>query len=42
VPVGRALNTVQVGTDFQARLAIVLLAVMLDRMTGVGRGTTPS
>jgi glycine betaine/proline transport system substrate-binding protein len=33
VPVVRALNTVQVGVGFEAGLAIVLLAIMLDRMT---------
>jgi glycine betaine/proline transport system substrate-binding protein len=37
VPVVRALNTVQVGMGFEAGLAIVLLAVILDRMTRVGR-----
>ncbi len=38
VPVVRALNTVQVGTGFEAGLAIVLLAVILDRVTRIGRG----
>ena len=33
VPVVRALNAVQVGMGFEAGLAIVLLAVILDRMT---------
>jgi glycine betaine/proline transport system substrate-binding protein len=33
VPVVRALNTVQVGMGFEAGLAIVLLAIILDRMT---------
>ncbi len=33
VPVVRALNTVQVGMGFEAGLAIVLLAIMLDRIT---------
>jgi glycine betaine/proline transport system substrate-binding protein len=33
VPVVRALNTVQVGMGFEAGFAIVLLAIMLDRMT---------
>jgi glycine betaine/proline transport system substrate-binding protein len=33
VPVVRALNTVQVGTGFEAGLAIVLLAIVLDRIT---------
>jgi len=33
VPVVRALNTVQVGMGFEAGLAIVLLAIMLDRMS---------
>jgi len=37
VPVVRALNTVQVGTGFEAGLAIVLLAVVLDRITRFGR-----
>lgn len=36
VPVVRALNTVQVGMGFEAGFAIVLVAIMLDRMT---RGT---
>ena len=35
VPVVRALNTVQVGMGFEAGLAIVLVAVVLDRMTRV-------
>ena len=35
VPVVRALNTVQVGMGFEAGLAIVLLAIMLDRITRV-------
>ena len=33
VPVVRALNTVQVGMGFEAGLAIVLLAIMLDRIS---------
>ena len=33
VPVVRALNTVQVGLGFEAGLAIVLLAIILDRIT---------
>ena len=33
VPVVRALNTVQVGMGFEAGFAIVLLAIVLDRMT---------
>ena len=33
VPVVRALNTVQVGMGFEAGLAIVLLAIILDRLT---------
>jgi len=37
VPVVRALNTVQVGMGFEAGLAIVLLAVILDRITRIGR-----
>ena len=35
VPVVRALSTVQVGMGFEAGLAIVLVAVILDRMTRV-------
>ena len=37
VPVVRALNTVQVGMGFEAGLAIVLLAIVLDRLTRFGR-----
>jgi glycine betaine/proline transport system substrate-binding protein len=33
VPVVRALNTVQVGTGFEAGLVIVLLAITLDRLS---------
>jgi choline ABC transporter permease protein len=33
VPVVRALNTVQVGMGFEAGFAIVLLAIILDRIT---------
>jgi ABC-type proline/glycine betaine transport system permease subunit len=33
VPVVRALNTVQVGTGFEAGFVIVLLAIVLDRIT---------
>ena len=33
VPVVRALNSVQVGVGFEAGLAIVLLAIILDRIT---------
>jgi len=33
VPIVRALNTVQVGMGFEAGLAIVLLAIILDRIT---------
>ncbi len=33
VPVVRALNTVQVGMGFEAGMAIVLLAIMLDRIS---------
>jgi ABC-type proline/glycine betaine transport system permease subunit len=36
VPVVRALNTVQVGMGFEAGFAIVLLAIILDRITHVG------
>ncbi len=41
VPVVRALNTVQVGTGFEAGLAIVLLAVILDRITRFARRDGP-
>ncbi len=37
VPVVRALNTVQVGMGFEAGLAIVVLAIILDRVTRIGR-----
>lgn len=37
VPVVRALNSVNVGMGFTAGLAIVLLAIMLDRLCRVGR-----
>jgi glycine betaine/proline transport system substrate-binding protein len=37
VPVVRALNTVQVGMGFEAGLAIVLLAIVLDRITRFAR-----
>ena len=37
VPVVRALNTVQVGMGFEAGFAIVLLAIMLDRMSRPAR-----
>lgn len=33
VPVVRALNTVQIGMGFEAGIAIVLLAIIIDRMT---------
>jgi ABC-type proline/glycine betaine transport system permease subunit len=33
VPVVRALNTVQIGMGFEAGFAIVLLAIILDRIT---------
>jgi glycine betaine/proline transport system substrate-binding protein len=36
VPVVRALNTVQVGMGFEAGFAIVLLAIILDRITRAG------
>ena len=35
VPVVRALNTVQIGMGFEAGLAIVLLAIILDCITRV-------
>jgi glycine betaine/proline transport system substrate-binding protein len=41
VPVVRALNTVQVGMGFEAGLAIVLLAIILDRMTRPPDDTGP-
>jgi glycine betaine/proline transport system substrate-binding protein len=41
VPVVRALNSVQVGMGFEAGLAIVLVAIALDRMTRVGSGKRP-
>jgi len=37
VPVVRALNTVQVGMGFEAGFAIVLVAIILDRMTRSGK-----
>lgn len=37
VPVVRALNSVNVGMGFTAGLAIVLLAIMLDRLCRIGR-----
>jgi ABC-type proline/glycine betaine transport system permease subunit len=33
VPVVRALNTVQVGMGIEAGIAIVLVAIILDRMS---------
>lgn len=41
VPVVRALNTVQVGMGFEAGLAIVLLAVILDRVCRPADDSTP-
>lgn len=41
VPVVRALATVQVGMGLEAGLAIVLLAVILDRITRIRRRGTP-
>jgi ABC-type proline/glycine betaine transport system permease subunit len=39
VPVVRALNSVQVDIGFEAGIAIVLLAIILDRITqGIGAG----
>lgn len=38
VPVVRALNSVQIGMGFEAGLAIVLLAVILDRITRPAEG----
>jgi len=42
VPVVRALNSVQVDVGFEAGLAIVLLAVILDRLSRPRDGRTPS
>lgn len=45
VPVVRALNTVQVGTGIEAGLAIVLVAIILDRLarpSDRGDDTTPA
>ena len=39
VPVVRALNSVNIGMGFTAGLAIVLIAIMLDRMCRVGGRT---
>ena len=41
VPVVRALNTVQVGMGFEAGLAIVLLAIVLDRITRFAGSRNP-
>ena len=41
VPVVRALNTVQVGMGFEAGFAIVLVAIILDRMTRTNRKARP-
>ena len=41
VPVVRALNTVQVGMGFEAGFAIVLVAIILDRMTRTTRKARP-
>jgi len=42
VPVVRALNTVQVGTGFEAGIAIVLLAIILDRISRPPERRLPS
>jgi len=42
VPVVRALNSVQVDVGFEAGLAIVLLAIILDRLSRPRDGRTPS
>jgi glycine betaine/proline transport system permease protein len=42
VPVVRALNTVQVGMGFEAGLAIVLLAIILDRVSRPRQAKTSS
>ena len=41
VPVVRALNTVQVGMGFEAGFAIVLLAIILDRMSRAAEKDRP-
>ncbi|MGH8253643.1 MAG: choline ABC transporter permease subunit [Steroidobacteraceae bacterium] len=41
VPVVRALNTVQVGMGFEAGFAIVLLAIILDRMSRAAEKSRP-
>ncbi len=41
VPVVRALNTVQVGMGFEAGFAIVLVAIILDRMTRTTQKARP-
>ena len=41
VPVVRALNSVQVDIGFEAGIAIVLLAIILDRISRPGRGGPP-
>jgi glycine betaine/proline transport system substrate-binding protein len=41
VPVVRALNTVQVGTGFEAGFVIVLLAIVLDRITRPAEKAAP-
>jgi len=40
VPVVRALNTVQVGMGFEAGFVIVLLAIILDRISRSGAGSS--
>jgi glycine betaine/proline transport system substrate-binding protein len=42
VPVVRALNSVQIDVGFEAGLAIVLLAIMLDRLSRPRDGRNPS
>ncbi len=42
VPVVRALNSVQVDVGFEAGIAIVLLAIILDRISRPGRGGPPA
>ena len=41
VPVVRALNSVQIDVGFEAGLAIVLLAIILDRISRPGHGGPP-
>ena len=40
-PVVRALNTVNIPLGLEAGLAIVILAIILDRMARIGKGSHP-